>query len=230
MNTVWNTVWAEYGEKRKYPIVLTIDPSTSIGGTEDPDWQFMGQPLVDTSKVQRKFSWQDVRSKFIEASPWYETLYETFTGVAIFVKEPGGMILQVEPTHIISRPEVTRDKLAGADRKLALVKPLHVLVPDPAAVRIYLAMHSAVADLVPFVCKLTRERMGSDVELSLEVYSDPEINYEYLTLCVRLQQYDRHILDVLRAIRAQYSNELIGKRGRLLVTTDFDNPRKGHGV
>ena len=60
-----------------------------------------------------------------------------------------------------------------------------------------------------------------NTQLSLEVYHDPEIEDEYLTLYVRQADYDEHVLSTIEDIRAGYEGELAGRSGWLLVTTDF---------
>ena len=96
-----------------------------------------------------------------------------------------------------------------------------IIIPKPAEVRDYLLRYSDLTNILPFVCKIARERVGIYPELSLEVYCDPEIEDEYLTLYVRQQDYDEDILDTIEDIRAQYEAKLAGKSGWLLVTTDF---------
>lgn len=57
-----------------------------------------------------------------------------------------------------------------------------IKIPKPAEVRAYLLRYPDLTDLLPFICKIARERVGIRPELSLEVYHDPEIEDEYLTL------------------------------------------------
>lgn len=100
-----------------------------------------------------------------------------------------------------------------------------IKIPKPAGVRDYLLRYPDLTDILLFVCKVARERVGMYPELSLEVYHDPEIEDEYLTLYVRKQDYDENILDKIEDIRKQYEQNLIGRSGWLLVTTDFHPPR-----
>ena len=105
-----------------------------------------------------------------------------------------------------------------------LLNKLHqdwIKIPKPAEVRNYLLSYPDLTDLLPFVCKIARERVGIYPELSLEVYFDPEIEDEYLTLYVREQNYDQNILNTIEDICAQYESMLERKSGWLLVTTDF---------
>ncbi|MBI1927294.1 hypothetical protein HYR99_24015 [Candidatus Poribacteria bacterium] len=100
-----------------------------------------------------------------------------------------------------------------------------IVIPEPAAIRSYLLRYPDMTELLPPVCKLARERFGVHTQLSLEVYRDSEIEDEYLTLYVRQENYDEHILDMIESISAAYEDEVAGKSGWLLVTTDFRSPR-----
>lgn len=100
-----------------------------------------------------------------------------------------------------------------------------IVIPQPATVRDYLLRYPDIADLLPSVSKVARDRLGMRTQLSLEVYRDPEIDDEYLTLYVRQDNYDEHILDLIESISAEYEDKLAGRSGWLLVTTDFRPPR-----
>jgi len=109
-----------------------------------------------------------------------------------------------------------------------VLKQLHqdwIRIPKPAGVRDYLVRYPDLTSILLFVCKIARERVGVYPELSLEVYCDPEIEDEYLTLYIRQDYYDEDILDTIEDIRTQYEVNLTGKSGWLLVTTDFRPPR-----
>lgn len=99
-----------------------------------------------------------------------------------------------------------------------------IRIPNPPEVREYLLRYPDLANVLPFVCKIARERVGIHPKLYLEVYHDPEIEDEYLTLYVRQQHYDEEILDTIEDIRTQYEAYLARKSGWLLVTTDFRPP------
>jgi len=100
-----------------------------------------------------------------------------------------------------------------------------IIIPKPAEVRDYLLRYSDLADLVLSVCQLTRQRFDSQAQLSLEVYHDPEIEDEYLTLYIRQQKYDENVMKGIKEIRANYEGMLAEKTGWFLVTTDFRPPR-----
>lgn len=96
-----------------------------------------------------------------------------------------------------------------------------IRIPKPAGVRDYLIRYPDLTSILPFVCKIAREQVGIYSELSLELYRDPEIEDEYLTLYVRERQYDEDILDKIEDVRKRYEEMLMGRSGWLIVTTDF---------
>lgn len=100
-----------------------------------------------------------------------------------------------------------------------------IKIPKPAEVRDYLLRCSDLTNILPLVCRIARERFGMYTQLSLEVYHDPEIEDEYLTLYVRQEHYDKGVLDTIEDICTQYEGKLAGKSGWLLVTTDFRPPK-----
>lgn len=104
-----------------------------------------------------------------------------------------------------------------------------VFVPDETRVRTYLAAHPGLAHDLPRICAHVRERLGEAVELSLELYVDPEIADTYLTLYVRQHRYEPSILDAIDAVRSPFDDQSRYGDGYLLITTDF-HPPKHHGI
>ena len=100
-----------------------------------------------------------------------------------------------------------------------------IVISRVAEVRDYLFTHPDLLDLLARVCQLALYKAGNDTELSLEVYRDPEIQDEYLTLYARRDDYDADFIMILEGIRSAYQEELSGRSGWILVTTDFGVPR-----
>ncbi|HEV3116840.1 MAG TPA: hypothetical protein VGY58_07300 [Gemmataceae bacterium] len=107
---------------------------------------------------------------------------------------------------------------------------LPVVIPQPEQVAGYLECHADVEDLLPLVCQSARMEFGEEVELSLELYRDPEIPDCYLTLYVRQPVYDRLIMARIESVRARYRDELSERSGWLHVTTDFRPPSTKHAI
>jgi len=105
-----------------------------------------------------------------------------------------------------------------------LLNEWFIEIQNVTEVKYYLRSHEDILDLVCGVCKGVREYFTSNTQLSLEVYHDPEIEDEYLTLYVRQEDYERDILKKIKVILLGYSDFLKGKSGWFLVTTDFEPP------
>ena len=99
-----------------------------------------------------------------------------------------------------------------------------IILPKRAAVSRFLDRDSQLAKLLPSVCRQVRERLGPTVELSLELYKDPEFDDQYLMLYVRQNGYDLSIMDRIDAVPEELAPKLDRVAGRLLITTDFCLP------
>src|SRR5262245_7790258 len=105
----------------------------------------------------------------------------------------------------------------------------NVILPKRAAVSRFLETDSQLAEMLPGVCRQVRASLGAAVELSLELYKDPEIDDQYLTLYVRQHGYDVSIMDRIDAVRDDLAPVLNRLANRLLITTDFCPPRRSPG-
>jgi hypothetical protein len=106
----------------------------------------------------------------------------------------------------------------------------HAVSLDWSAVRHYLREHPDLGDVVPALCEHVRAEFGSEAELALEIYRDPEIRDEYLTLYVRLAGYPPDMLERLDRAGLAFQARLTRARGYLLLTTDFRPPRNRRAV
>jgi hypothetical protein len=132
-----------------------------------------------------------------------------------------------------------RGKVAvlGRTRTAAKAQPIgrllarsRVLVPTPREVAAYLKGYPQLRRLLPEFCMRVRKTLGPDVELSLEIYSDPEIDDRYLSLYVRQPTYDASLLSRIEALREQTNPQLERVPGYLLLMTDFRLPGTPHAV
>jgi hypothetical protein len=105
-----------------------------------------------------------------------------------------------------------------------------IFLQEPDEIRGYLGEHPDLGRFLPVVCARTRQEFGNEVELSLAVYGDPEIEDHYLTLYVRQPVYSPDILARIRSIRGSFEEEVDDSSGWLLVTTDFRTPRCAHAI
>jgi hypothetical protein len=105
-----------------------------------------------------------------------------------------------------------------------------IILPNPRDIAAYLAAHPQLARLLPNIGGEVRQAFGPEVELSLELYKDPEIDDRYLTLYVRKESYEPDILDRLQLVSGRFNHTLEEVSGYFLLATDFSRPRGSHAV
>ncbi|SRR5579871_5376400 len=88
-------------------------------------------------------------------------------------------------------------------------------------VRAYFDEHPDMPEVTERICQAARREFGPEVSLTLLAYRDPEIEDEYLLLRVRLPSYNPGTMRWIRSISDPYEDELVGKSGVILVTSDF---------
>jgi len=106
-------------------------------------------------------------------------------------------------------------------KTLVDLKAIGVLIPKPESIALYLIEHPDMIDVLPIVYEMAKSKIKGKFQLSLELYSDPEINYQYLVFNARRKIYSPTFLKVIKEIREEYSSKLANKSGRILITTDF---------
>ncbi|SRR5712692_8949214 len=114
--------------------------------------------------------------------------------------------------------------VASAEFALRQIASDGILVRDPLPVRDYLVAHPDVIDATVTICERAKFDFGGDTQVSLEVYSDPEIDDKHLVLYVRQFEYRPGLLDSLEKFTLRVSPFLTRTSGWLLVTTDYAPP------
>lgn len=99
--------------------------------------------------------------------------------------------------------------------------PSDITVPDRVAVGVYLVEHPDIIEFILPVCEIARKHVGTEAQLVLGVYSDPDGGDGHLSLYIRLEHYSANIFEMISHIEAEYIDELVGKSGWIIVTTDF---------
>lgn len=118
------------------------------------------------------------------------------------------------------------DMTSETESLLSSLESSQIRIQDRNGIRDYLSRYSGIRDLLPSVCESALRHVPNNSQLSLEVYRDPEIDDEYLTLYIRQRDYDKRIMDIIEEISADYVGQLADVSGWLLVTTDFAPPRQ----
>ena len=92
---------------------------------------------------------------------------------------------------------------------------------DTNAIREYMRDHSDMVSEVDIVAALVRSRFGKNAQLLLDVYSDPEIDDQYLQLRVRAIDYNSEFMNLIDVVDSLTGPILHHGTGRILLTTDF---------
>jgi hypothetical protein len=109
----------------------------------------------------------------------------------------------------------------AADNVLADLTAQGIALANETEIAAYLAGHPDLAKVVPSVGAEARKEFGKNVQLTLRLYRDPEIDDCYLSLNVRLQRYDDHAMERIDRVSQSFDEQLCNASGYLLVTTDF---------
>lgn len=124
-----------------------------------------------------------------------------------------------------STQDTTKGITPEVEGIMDVIRSIQVEIPHASEVGDYLLAHRDLSCLLPPICSKLREIFDGDAKLSLEVYRDPEIHDEYLTLYVRQKEYEEGILDRIDEAMAEFEPMQASVSGWLLVTTDFRPPR-----
>jgi len=100
-----------------------------------------------------------------------------------------------------------------------------ITIPHAQKVMEYLGTHSDLIDIVLKGCRAARDKFAAGTQLSLEMYSDPDIEDSYPTLNIRQKHYDEQIFNSIENVKSMYESHLVGKTSWFLVTSDLRPPR-----
>ena|SRR5215471_6766288 len=117
------------------------------------------------------------------------------------------------------------DDLDDIENALTAVQSAGISIPDPQDIYSYLSAHRDMLRALRIASKACAATFGSGTQLSLELYRDPEIDDEYVTIYARQQPYEDNILDLVDAVSEEVSPELKDITGWLHITTDFKPSR-----
>ena len=165
-----------------------------------------------------------------EVYPHWEAYIEKLFAFYYVLKEETGEVSETKNTLVeYLRTLAGTTIVSKIEDTFSELKKLGVKIPSLARVRNYLLNYSDTTNILHPVCQSIRECFGCEAEISLEVYEDPEIDDEYLTLYIRVPKYDNKVMDYIKNIRKEYEDALTSMKGWLLITTDFRKP-SGDGI
>jgi hypothetical protein len=132
--------------------------------------------------------------------------------------------LPYQPLEQVSEPRQESLTLEIMDVLQSLQKELQVEINGYGEVVDYLLEYPDMLNLLPEMGKAIREKFP-DAKLVLEVYKDPEIDYEDLEFYIRYTSYDEElthrIVEGIWEICEKFSDKVKDKEGFIAISTDF---------
>jgi pyridoxal/pyridoxine/pyridoxamine kinase len=89
----------------------------------------------------------------------------------------------------------------------------------------YLIKFPDIIDIIPKAVNSARKYLPN-AQIVLDFYIDPEIDDDHPIIYVRAEKYDDNFMELLEKAQKEFLNDLIGKKGWILLTTDFGKPDK----
>lgn len=99
-----------------------------------------------------------------------------------------------------------------------------VLIRDKERLHDYLRRYPGIGDLIEKAVKLVKARFPRS-NLELGVYQDPEIDDEYVILCIRQEYYDEGFMQRIEEVEEAIAGQLKESEGWFQLTTDFKKRR-----
>jgi len=91
------------------------------------------------------------------------------------------------------------------------------------SIRDYLIEFPDIIDIIPKAVN-SAKKYFPNAQIVLDFYIDPEIDDEYPIIYVRAEDYDDKFMELLNKAEEDFMEDLIGKKGWILLTTDFGKP------
>jgi len=166
--------------------------------------------------------------------PWHRSAVPKIGQLGNYVWQPS-----VEPKGSQARHQFERKDLKVIEKKegdqgsditsrsevvVSRLSAMNVVIPNLKKVKSYLLNYPDMIDILEPVCAAVLERFPPPSQVALELYQDPEIDDQYLTVYVRQHEYGEDVLDGLHGISRQFDELLCDTSGWLLITTDFQDP------
>ncbi len=140
-------------------------------------------------------------------------------------------VLTISPSRnheLFMEENTTLSMILPLEQALKDLTEQGVRIPNPTEVREYLLRFPNMINLLTPLSQRLQETIITkeerDVELTLEVYQDPEIEDRHLILYVRSTSYPDDFIERIESVVMEFSSEMAEETGWLLVTTDFAPP------
>jgi hypothetical protein len=177
-------------------------------------------PVRPFGQYKKTWVWEDLN---VDTPAWKIRLSERLDALLIAAFVESSMTEAIAAQQYRENFSVNTSTIEGT--LLLLKNYLGFVFPDPAPIISYIAQHRNLFDVVLLACVLTEEKFSQTSQISLELYSDPEVEDQYLTIYVRQNAYEPDILQKIDAISEEFTKVMDIDQGYLLVTTDFQPPR-----
>jgi hypothetical protein len=100
-----------------------------------------------------------------------------------------------------------------------------IKIKQPTEIRRFLLSYPDLTSFLPEICYATIIEFAANAQISLEIYSDYEIDDRSLNLYIRQHKYDDDILDRIDKLLLPFEHILSNSNGWVNITTDFNSPK-----
>ena len=133
------------------------------------------------------------------------------------------IVLIVFPTLISSRTEIKLISIVDQIESLLQNLSKDIRINNINSIRDYLIEFPDIIDIIPKAIN-SAKKYFPNAQIVLDLYIDPEIDDKYPIIYVRAKDYDDKFMELLDKARKDFMEDLINKRGWILLTTDFGKP------
>jgi predicted RNase H-like HicB family nuclease len=133
------------------------------------------------------------------------------------------LVLIVFPTLISSRTEIKLISIVDQIESLLQNLSKDIRINNINSIRDYLIEFPDITDIIPKAVN-SAKKYFPNAQIVLDFYIDPEIDDKHPIIYVRAKDYDNKFMELLDKARKDFMEDLINKRGWILLTTDFGKP------
>ncbi|QSR88496.1 hypothetical protein IT6_09020 [Methylacidiphilum caldifontis] len=91
-----------------------------------------------------------------------------------------------------------------------------------AKIKEYLAQFPELIEVVPKAVAAA-QKYFPNARLFMDVYFDPEIDDKYISVSVRLKEYNESIIEKIEKAESEFLNDLVDKKGWIQLDTEYED-------
>jgi hypothetical protein len=133
------------------------------------------------------------------------------------------LVLIVFPTLISSRTEIKLISIVDQIESLLQSLSKDIRINNINSIRDYLTEFPDIIDIIPKAVN-SAKKYFPNAQIVLDFYIDPEIDDKHPIIYVRAKDYNDKFMELLDKAEEDFMEDLIGKKGWILLTTDFGKP------